>query len=271
MTPPNAFLVITDLDATLLDHRYDWSAAREALEALRAHDCPLVLNSSKTIAEMRALAARLDTRAPLVAENGGLLALPKSFPAGENEDDYDIQIQGLSRAFLIEKAHELRSQAAFRFEGFADWSVGQLMAHTGLEEEDAARAMEREASEPILWQDSEEAFLDFKQELALNGIRILKGGRFFHLMGQEDKADGLRAVSQLYHTHFPERSWTTVALGDSANDLEMLEAADIAVVIPHAHGNRLHPDNQNVIYAPATGPSGWNQVILKLIKQASSS
>ena len=49
-------IIFSDLDGTLLDHNnYDWSAAKPAMERLSASDIPVVLNSSKTISEIRAL------------------------------------------------------------------------------------------------------------------------------------------------------------------------------------------------------------------------
>ncbi len=256
-------LVVSDLDGTLLTADYDFSPAREALQGLRAAAAPLVLNSSKTPAEMRRLARELETESPLVCENGGVLAFPWEGSAGE----YSIETMGLPRGFILEKAHQIRARGNYRFAGFADWRPPELMAHTGLDPEAAGEAMDRHASEPILWEDGEENFLDFKEELAKHGIRILRGGRFFHLMGQTDKADGLLAVKKRYAEHFPEINWICVALGDSASDLAMLEAADIAVVVPRVSGEKLRPDADKVIHAPEPGPAGWNEVILQLLHE----
>ena len=47
------FLVFTDLDATLLDHKnYSWQPAAQAINYLEANGHPLILCSSKTLAEM---------------------------------------------------------------------------------------------------------------------------------------------------------------------------------------------------------------------------
>jgi len=56
-------LVFTDLDGTLLTHEgYSWQPAAPALERLRQLDIPLILNSSKTAAEIAALREELDNR-----------------------------------------------------------------------------------------------------------------------------------------------------------------------------------------------------------------
>ena len=51
-----SWLVVTDLDGTLLDHHnYSWQPASSAIELLQQHRVPLVLSSSKTLAEMNVL------------------------------------------------------------------------------------------------------------------------------------------------------------------------------------------------------------------------
>ena len=95
-------------------------------------------------------------------------------------------------------------------------------------------AVQRHVSEPILWHDSETQWEKFSTQLEAKGIRTLRGGKFIHLMGRADKADGFMITRELYKAQFPISPWTTVAVGDSANDQSMLESADIAIVIPHS-------------------------------------
>ena len=46
------WLVFTDLDGTLLDESYSWDLAQPAIDLLRSASIPIILNSSKTVAEM---------------------------------------------------------------------------------------------------------------------------------------------------------------------------------------------------------------------------
>jgi mannosyl-3-phosphoglycerate phosphatase len=254
-------LVVTDLDATLLDHSYSWSAAAPALSALKAAGIPLVLNSSKTVKEMKALVDELDLHSPIVAENGGLLAVPNV------EGDYTIELTGLSRDFILQQAHALRTQHAYHFQGFADWTASQVAERTGLSELMAQSAQARYATEPILWEDSNERLDAFQTALSVHGIRILRGGRFLHLMGEADKADGAAAALKFYQEAEPSVNWVVVALGDSANDCAMLEAADIAVVIPYEDGPRIEPNARRVLNAPLPASAGWNAALLSILDE----
>jgi mannosyl-3-phosphoglycerate phosphatase len=262
MASKKKFLVLTDLDATFLDHSYSWDKATPAIARLRELGLPLVLNSSKTVAEMKDLAMELGLQSPLVAENGGLLAIPN-----EHTGDYSLQIRGLPRKEILEVAHGLRSEMGYKFEGFADWSDQELAERSGLSIIQSQRSLARLATEPFLWEDSESLRLEFADQLSIRGIRILRGGRFWHLMGASDKADGSASVLKYYQELEPDTEWQVIALGDSANDTAMLEAADIAVVIPHSDGAHISPKAPRVVHAPFPATKGWNAAILSLLDE----
>lgn len=266
-------LVFSDLDGTLLDDAYSWEAARPALGLLAALGFPLVLSSSKTLDEMTGIAAELGTNAPLIAENGAVVAVPpeanvSTAPFGtEQVGPYGIEFNGLTRKDIVDHAHRLRQREGYRFEGFADWTVEQVIEHTGLNVAQATHSMARLATEPILWQDTDALWEPFESELKAEGIRTIKGGRFIHLMGNIDKAMGLKRVVNLYQELNPDTEWHVVALGDSPNDLEMLSAAHTAVVIPNPrHPAGLSPTAPRIINASEPGPVGWNQALLQLLE-----
>ena len=140
-------LVFSDLDGTLLDDSYRWEAATPALDLLKSLGFPLVLSSSKTLDEMMELVGTLATNAPLIAENGAIVASPPDktlLPEPDLPDTplpYGIESNGLGRAEILAIAHELREREGYKFEGFSDWTVGQVVEHTGLSAEQAERSI----------------------------------------------------------------------------------------------------------------------------------
>ena len=269
-------LVVTDLDGTLLDHdTYDWEPARPVIEELKRRAFPLVLNSSKTIAELTPLAKALGTDAPIIAENGSVVGIPNSSPfpdaiaAADQTERYQIIANGLPREAILKTAHRLRAEQGYKFSGFADWNPQEVARHTGLPLQAASNARRRWGTEPIVWSDSAERFAEFENELRDSGIRALRGGRFIHLMGDADKVTGMRLVEKLYEKHFSDIRWRTVALGDSENDLEMLSAADIAIVIPRIDGSTISPTAETTIVASHPGPLGWQDAMYSLLKDHS--
>jgi len=277
LTEDHFIIVNTDLDATLLDHdTYSWRPASEALALLKKHEIPLILNSSKTLAEMKSLASELKVNYPLVCENGSVIAIPQDGELSKNhilshaesleeEENYWICYLGQNRAQVLEQVTMMRAKnAAFDFQGYADWTVKQVAEHTGLTLEKAALSLQRSGTEPIHWHGTEDSFEKFSSQLIKKSLKCVSGGRFIHLSGNSDKANGLQKVSAIYQDKYPQRKITTIALGDSPNDLGMLNAADIAVVIPNKV--ELSPTAAHVIHAKKHGPSGWNTSILEILQ-----
>ncbi len=266
-------IAVTDLDGTLLDDRYQWEPARPALEKLREFGFPLVLNSSKTLAELEPIARELGTRAPLLAENGALTAVPSASPLrqhfiAECQDlGYAWSASGVGRRKILSIIHALRDARGFSFEGFSDWSPSEVAEKTGLPLRSAELACRRLATEPIIWGDSSQRWREFTSLIDSRGLRALEGGRFVHLMGSNDKATAMAQAQGLYESLEPATRWKLVALGDSPNDFDMLSAADIAVVIPTERGPRLKPNAPWVVEADLPGPRGWNQAMTNILRE----
>ncbi len=273
MTSHNRLLIFTDLDATLLTEDYSYEAALPAIDELKKRGYPIILNSSKTLTELKSLSSELELNAPVIAENGGHIAYPVDlFPSLKDNSSYITsggfytKINGLSRVAIIKHAHALREKHGYKFSGFSDWTAKEIGQHTGLSLSAATESSDRYVTEPILWNDSEMRFDEFMKSMENIGARALLGGQFIHLMGDADKADGLHKVKALFEETSPQDTWATVALGDSPNDQGMLNAADIAVLIPHQSGAKLtEATAKYVIKATRIASAGWNEAIIDIL------
>ena len=251
-------VVFSDLDGTLLDHEtYDFSAARPALDLLARRGIPLVLASSKTEAEMRPLAASIGIDHPMIVENGAGVA--NLGAASEETNHYDSL-----RALVEGLPQPLRGL----FSGFGDWSAEQVSERTGLSLDAARLAKQRRFSEPGLFSGTDAQREAFLQAIEDAGYKAAQGGRFLTLMPQTSKAERMREVVA-YLSKGRDGPVRTVALGDAPNDLDMLQAADIGVIIAnpaHAPLPVTRAEREGAILrSDLPGPSGWNQSILDLV------
>src|SRR5690606_41723986 len=140
-------VVFTDLDGTLLDHHsYSWRAALPAMERLAANGIPLVLNSSKTAAEMRDLQGAMGLRAPFIVENGAAVGIPAGCL---NCTEEEVVHFGASHSEVLRTLLVRREEGA-RFRGFSDLLARVSAGLSGPKGGDAARAKQRLGTEPLV-------------------------------------------------------------------------------------------------------------------------
>lgn len=260
--PDLPLIIFTDLDGTLLDHdSYRYNEANEALSLIKKYRIPLIPVSSKTLEEITILIDKIGIQHPIIAENGAVMACPPDYFEDSLEDQWKIDTGGETYQRIIEVLLQMREDNQFAFTGFNDMSIKKIAELTGLEESSAADAKKRRASEPLLWQGSEVEMDDFEKNLLKRDLTLTRGGRFFHVMGKNTKGKAIRMLLNKYQQHQFSPS-ETIALGDSDNDLPMLEVANQAVVIRRFDNSHLHAAHiPGVYFTKNIGPAGWNEFI----------
>ncbi len=221
-------IVLTDLDGTLLEA--DGSAcaeAKSALALLRELAIPVCAVTSKTAGEVGAILRELGVTSPAAVENGAgvLLADGRGEPRPE----------AVPVATLMAEAERLRAATGAPLRTLLELSDAELGALTGLSGTALAAARDRRATLPLVvdprWDGAIRAAL-----AAYPPMSVLRGNRFLHLQGRHDKASAVPRLLELAHPG----PGVTVALGDSPNDAGLLEAADVAVIVPGVAGP--HPE-----------------------------
>lgn len=261
-------LVFTDLDGTLLDHNtYSFDAAKDALNQLRNAHVPLVLCSSKTRSEIEVWRKKLGNRDPFICENGGGIFFSDAFSSTckdcRKKNGYPVMELGIPYPDLLTTFKTLKKRFRGKIRGFSEMTVDELAGLTGLSHDEATLAKDREYTEPFLFHGNEKELENAVQDLKLN---LTRGGRFFCLMGDNDKGRAIRIVTRMYRESKPYL--TTVAIGDSHNDLPMLKEVDVPVLVQGPGGlYERETDIPNLLRAPGVGPVGWNAALLKICEQ----
>ena len=259
-------IFITDLDGTLLDARdYSFAAAGKALAALQAQDIPLVLCSSKTRAEIEALRIELGNKHPFISENGGGIFIPDDyfdFPfEAESAGSYRLIRLGKPYPSIREQFTRLRDRLHAHVRGFADMSVAEVAVLTGLSEQAASLAIQRDFDEPFVFEDAVDG--TFLHAIEAEGLHWTQG-RIFHIMGDHDKGRAVHLLLSLYRRRYG--AITSTGLGDAYNDLPLLEAVDRPILVRHEDGG--FDERVNLSHAMRTqqpGPAGWNEAVLQCL------
>lgn len=251
--------VVSDLDGTLMDHRYDWQPARETIGWLQDRGIPLIPCTSKTAEEVRLFRAEAGLHDPYIVENGGAVH-------GESMDGQPWTLAlGVPAADLRPVLLELEHRLGTSLPAIDVLSGMEARALLGLEGEALRLACCRSWSLPFVPppQDERARLSELAQSL---GVAVVQGNRMGHLLGAGvSKGRALRALQD----HLQPHRAKVLALGDSPNDVPLLNAADVSVVVPGPAGP--HPvfaealDSGRFLLAEAPHAAGWALAVRSVI------
>lgn len=257
----DTLLVFTDIDGTLLDsHTHEWQPAEAWLTRLRQHAIPVILCSSMTAAEILAIQKMVGLQGqPFIAENGAVIQLDARWEAHK---DSPRVFNGASHDQIMTVLTPLRENEGYKFTTFSDLEVSALVELTGYTPAQAGLARLHEASETLIWRDSDERMAKFDADLTRFGLRLVQGARYWHIIDQRDGKDqAVNWLTRQYCKH-EGKQYTTLGLGDGPNDAPMLDNVDFAVVVKgfNRDGVTLRHDAPSRVYRTTqTGPAGWRE------------
>ena len=259
------------MDGTLLNHdNYRWQSAKPCLNLLQRLDIPVVLNTSKTYAEVKSWVTELDISHPFIVENGSAIYCPEDYFTAQDFQSCQVAVSvkdGFTAIELgvdITELLQFKSNVAPQLESLVECSLDRAVEITGLSAKEAADAQNRAYTLPI-YLDQAVDLNALVQATENTAIQIVKGGRFAHLMGQCDKAKAIQIFQSLM-TSKTNMTQKIIALGDSGNDRAMLEHADQAIIIKNHKSNWLAIHSETAIQTNQQAPEGWVEGIKKVLE-----
>ena len=253
-------LIFTDLDGTLLDDRYDLAGAAAALDAVVDLGAIAIPVTSKTRRECEALNRLRRHRSPLIFENGAGI----HWEALRRPHMAEVEIEGPGYDELCRRLRRVRVHGQFHFRGFSMMNAAELADRCGLALDQAPLALAREATEPLVWEDTEGSRRAFAEYLSMFRLDLLEGGRFWHVMPETDKGRAAARVVDRWRACFGSVP-QTLGCGDSPNDLALLEFTDRCLLFPRRDGSYLDLVDKPVSYADNPGHEAWLASVQQLL------
>ncbi|WOD40401.1 HAD-IIB family hydrolase [Nodosilinea sp. E11] len=271
---PMACIVFTDLDGTLLNgETYAYQAALPTLAQLTKRGIPVVPVTSKTRQEVAQLRQDVGLHDPFVVENGSAIYIPLdqdqfALPSGDDVDGYRVVQLGCNYVTARAGLKAIAQDLGRPLKGFGDWSIDQVVQLTGLSPAEAKQAKARDFTEPFMTPKNVPAD-QLREAVEAMGFRVVIGDRFSHLIGAEaGKGNAVQQLVKFFQTNNPEaQTIATIGLGNSPNDLDMLENVDYPIVLPGAHGAHPRLADRGWPIAPAPAPEGWAMAVENALTQ----
>ena len=222
------WIVITDLDGTLMDHEYDYSPAIETINWLKLNNIPIIPCTSKTAAEVRKFRNDIGINSPYIVENGGAVYGEKSDNSGE---EWILQLSKSSKQ-LRKILFSISSDIKYNLQPFSEMSKDKIFELTGLDSKSIDLASKREWSVPFL-----NPPINYMNKMLYlrdkYSVDLFQGNLMCHLVSSGcSKGNAINELKK--YLKIPK--CRVIGLGDSPNDLPLLNVSDIGVVVPGKNG-----------------------------------
>lgn len=268
VSPDQPLVVFSDLDGTLLDHHtYDTQGSEAAIRALVRRPATLVFCSSKTFSEQLYVQRQLRLCLPFIFENGSAVAIPSRFfperryTTQSQEEGYDIVV------FAHTDAAALRSVLAGipGLLGFAMASDAELSSATGLSGDALVRARARWFTETLLSLSDPSQARQISSLLEPEGFSLSRGGRFYTAQSAVvNKGKAVQWLMALFG-HAAGQVPCFVAVGDSANDISMLQVVDLPFLVQGPDQTWAAVPVPQLRRVAGVGPTGFSEVVRVLL------
>lgn len=293
--------MFTDIDGTLVDiNTAEYGKETDKLiRLIKERNIPLILTSAKTRLEQNKIREDLGLSDPFIVENGGAIVIPKGYfpdyalrdikyPLRETQEteneardvNHEIVVElGKPADYIRAKLSDIRKKYSINFRGVADISVEKLSNLALISREQAKRMAQRNYGETILQIQSEDIarFIKYVQE---DGMKVIHGGRFFDVTVGTDKGIAVGILKKLFKDKF-HNNVTFFGIGDSTNDIPMLNLMDIPILVQRQDSSWVDDDeikmknatdssrsrisSNKLIKVEGIGPNGWENAIHKII------
>lgn len=263
-------LIFSDLDGTFMNHDdYSYCILKDFVSKIK-NKHQIIFNSSKTFSEIIRINEDLKINFPFIIENGASIFFPKGYLV-DNSSDYNLKnyqgylchaIAKKSINFWYENICKIRRKFDFNFFFFRELSDIKLQQLTGLEHKKIEDARDRLFSEPLYWNDTEQNLDLFVKKLKPLGGVINIGGRFVHVTDGYNKGVAIKEFLNLIKINKNIKSFISVSLGDSHNDVSMLELTDYSYIIKTQKKKNLYlKKKKNLYHSKSIAPLGWRESI----------
>jgi mannosyl-3-phosphoglycerate phosphatase len=266
-------VIVSDVDGCLIDRdTHSHADADQAVERIAQAGVPLVPCSSRTRVEIERLREELGVADPFIAENGGAIYLPNGAvpfpPAGAvRRGSYDVVELGRPHRQVLQLLIATAARLKLDITTFSDMSVQRVAAECGLSLADARLAKLREHDEPFrLVEPDPDVRAKLRRALRTAGLRCTTGRQYDHVTMATDMGVAVALLRRFYMRTFS--NVTVVGLGSGENDLDLLRAVDVPIVVRSPDGSETETLSQHLRKARVTtldGPAGWSEAVLALL------
>ena len=267
-------VVVTDIDDSLLEPgARALPSERAALDFLASRGIPLVINSSRTHAEIERIQETLRLLTPSISEHGSALFIPPGcFPSIPDRAARAVggHVIEFGRPYheVVEAVRITGRELGVEIVGFADLKIEDAARELGVSDVEAQLAKLREYTELIRIADETDARRSHVlNALRRRGLRCWPRGRHHLVSATRDRTESLLALKALWRHGWGEAP-CIVGFGNTEDDVSWLRYADVAVIVQDDHTGvdpRILSKLPTAHVSQQPGRLGWSDAIIESV------
>ena len=273
-TAARRVVVVTDIDDSLLEPgARALPSERAALDFLASRGVPLVINSSRTHAEIERIQETLRLLTPSISEHGSALFIPPGcFPSIPDRAARAVggHVIEFGRPYheVVEAVRITARELDVEIVGFADLTIEDAARELGVSDVEAQLAKLREYTELIRIADETDARRSHVlNALRRRGLRCWPIGRHHLVSATRDRTESLLTLKALWRHNWGEAP-SIVGFGNSEDDVNWLRYADVAVIVQDGHAGvdpRMLSKLPPARVSQQPGRLGWSEAIVESV------
>jgi mannosyl-3-phosphoglycerate phosphatase len=266
-------IVVTDIDGSLLEPGAEaLPSERAALDFLAVRGIPLVINSSRTHAEIERIHETLKLLTPSISEHGSALFIPPGcFPSIPDRAARAVggHVIEFGRPYheVVDAVRATAGDVEVEIVGFADLTIEDAARELGVTDVEAQLAKLREYTELIRIVDETDARRSHLfNALRRRGLRCWPTGLHHLVTATRSRADSLLTLKALWGHAWGEPR--IVGLANSEDDATWLQHADVAVIVQNDRTGvppRILAKLPTARVSRRPGRLGWSDAIVESV------
>ena len=261
-------LIFTDLDGSLLHHNnFEFKEIRDFILKCIKNGIKIIPNTSKTKIEIQVFIDQLGQNLPFIVENGAAIhnlnLIHSKIKINDNSLVFSRSLSEILKQFKKNIPMDFQKRCMF----LKDMTSTEQMKILGLNKKYLPFALNRDYSMPLVFDGSKEIVDEFTRHLKKIGMKLHEGGRVYNISDDCSKGKAMKTLIEMLKNELKCKTHTIV-VGDSPNDISMLNACDQPCVIPLPNRKNLSfLKDQKLIRATQTAPKGWEEVVRASLKK----
>lgn len=266
-------IIFSDIDGSFMNHNdYSFEELKPFVDKI-SQISQIIFVSSKTYAEIIKLKKKLKISFPFIVENGACIFFPKNYFKKIKSKINFFEIGdhiGCKISKFVSSDYKIRLnflKKEFNFKFFSEMSISNSKKITNLDSSNLIDSKKRMFTDPIFWQDKENKIFDFQSRLKDLHLKTSYGGRFIHVSDNFNKGKSIRKLLNLINVN-QNKTRLTISLGDSNNDVSMLEITDYSCIVKNIKKkNLILKKLTNKYYSKSIAPEGWKESLIQIFKK----